>query len=127
MKIYHVETQQDYDALMSKLEVKGYKWLSGHKPTAFNFWEQNKESSCIKISGKDIAYRDIEWCIKYPNIPIIEYKAKGETKMTNEEMKQNIGGLATHVSIAAGSLARDIKFEDVIDNGINIVEKIKNQ
>ena len=23
--------------------------------------------------------------------------------------------------------ARDIKFEDVIDNGINIIEKIKNQ
>ena len=31
--------------------------------------------------------------------------------MTNEEMKQNIGGFATYVSIAAGSLARDIKFE----------------
>ena len=31
--------------------------------------------------------------------------------MTNEEMKQNISGFATYVSIAAGSLARDIKFE----------------
>ena len=27
MKIYHVETQEAYDTLMSELEVKGYKWL----------------------------------------------------------------------------------------------------
>ena len=60
MKVYHVETQENYNALMSELEVKGYKWLSGHEPTAFNYWEQNKENSCIKTSGKDIAYRDIE-------------------------------------------------------------------
>ena len=31
--------------------------------------------------------------------------------MTNEEMKQKIHGLATYVSIATESLARDIKFE----------------
>ena len=26
MKIYHVETQQDYDTLMVELEEKGFKW-----------------------------------------------------------------------------------------------------
>ena len=114
MKIYHTATQKAYDELMLDLEEKGYKWFSGHKPTAFNYWEQNKESSCIKISGKIIVYRDIEFCKnEYPCTPIIEYKDKkqGEKQMTNEEMKQKISGFATYVSIAAGSLARDIKFE----------------
>ena len=27
MKVYHVKTKEDYDALMSELKVKGYKWL----------------------------------------------------------------------------------------------------
>ena len=34
MKIYNTPTQEDYDALMSELEVKGHKWLSGYKPSA---------------------------------------------------------------------------------------------
>lgn len=88
MKIYHTETQEDYDALMIELEIKGYKWISGHEPTSFNYWEQNKESSCIKISGKDIAFRDIEQCKKQcPYTTIVEYKAKGEN-MLNTECKQ---------------------------------------
>ena len=112
MKMYHTATQKAYDELMLDLEEKGYKWLSGHKPTHFRYWEQEKENACIKISGKRITFDSIEWHKKeYPDTPIIEYKEKGETKMTNEEMKQNIGGLATYVAIAAGSLARDIKFE----------------
>lgn len=37
MKIYNVKTQQDYDSLMSELEVKGYEWLSGYKPTEYDY------------------------------------------------------------------------------------------
>ena len=111
MKIYNTPTQEDYDALMSELEVKGYKWLSGYEPTEYSYWEQEKKNSCIKISGKDIAFKDIKQCKKqYPNTPIIEYKAKGEN-MTQEEMKQNIFDWATDVSIAAESFSRNIKFK----------------
>ena len=79
MKVYHVETQQDYNELMSELEVKGHKWLSGYKPTSKKYWEQNKESSCIIISAKYITFMNIEQSKKqHPNIPVIEYKAKGE-------------------------------------------------
>lgn len=89
MKIYHTATQEDYDALMIELEEKGYKWLSGHKPTFFRYWEQKKENSCIKISGKDIAFRDIEQCKKQcPYTTIVEYKAKGDKQMLNTECKQ---------------------------------------
>ena len=81
MKIYHVETQQDYDALMIELEEKGHKWLSGRKPTSKNYWKSYKENTCIVISGKVITFGDIKQCKKqYPYIPIIEYKSKGENK-----------------------------------------------
>ena len=52
MKIYHVETQQSYDELMSELEVKGYKWLSGRKPTSKNYWKSYNKNTCIVISDK---------------------------------------------------------------------------
>ena len=79
MKIYHVETKQAYDELMSELEVKGYQWLSGYKPNERNYWEENKEDSCIIISSKYITFMNIEQSKKrHPNIPIIEYKAKGD-------------------------------------------------
>ena len=86
MKIYHTATQADYDELMIELEAKGYKWISGHKPTSKDYW--NEENSCIKISGKNITFGSIEQHKKdYPDIPIIEYKAKGEN-MLNTECKQ---------------------------------------
>ena len=79
MKIYHVETQQNYDALMIELEEKGCEWLSGYKPTEYNYWEENREDSCVNILGKYIAIMPIEHCKKlHPSDHIIEYKAKGE-------------------------------------------------
>ena len=82
MKTYNTKTQADYDALMIKLEEKGYKWLSRDKPTSRDYWSEDKENTCITISGKDITFDSIEWHKKeYPNSPIIEYKAdkQGET------------------------------------------------
>ena len=109
MEIYHVETQQAYDTLMSELEVKGYKWISGRKPTGFNYWEQNKESSCIIILSKYITFMNIEQSKKkYPNIHIIEYKAKGENmKMTQEEMKRYFLNESRDVSIAIENFVID--------------------
>lgn len=77
MKIYNTKTQADYNALMIELEEKGYKWLSGDKPTSEDYWSEDKEDTCITISGKDITFDSIEWNKKeYPDIQIIEYKAK---------------------------------------------------
>ena len=79
MKIYHVETQGDYDALMIELEEKGHRWLTGVKPTEHNYWEEYKEDGCVIISSKYITFINIEQSKKqHPNIPVIEYKAKGE-------------------------------------------------
>ena len=107
MKVYHVETQEAYDELMSEFEEKGYKWLSGREPTEKNYWEQNKESSCVIILGKYIVFMNIEQSKKkYPNIPIIEYKAKGEN-MTEEEMKRYFLNESRDVSIAIENFVID--------------------
>ena len=79
MKIYHVQTQKAYNELMIELEEKGHRWLSGNSPTFFNYWERSKEDSCINILAKYITFMNIEQSKRrHPNIPIIEYKAKGD-------------------------------------------------
>ena len=109
MKVYHVETKGDYNSLMSELEEKGYKWLSGYKPTEKNYWEQNKEDSCIDILGKYIGFMNIKRSKnQYPNIPIVEYKTKGENmKMTQEEMKRYFLNESRDVSIAIENFVID--------------------
>ena len=88
MKIYHTETQQDYDALMSELEEKGYEWDNGYKPTYFKYWSEDKEDTCIAISGKKLTFGSIKWYKKqHLNTPIIEYKAKGEKMEKNKSVK----------------------------------------
>ena len=108
MKIYHVETQQDYDALMVELEEKGCKWRGEERKKLTDFDE-------FKTYGKDTYIYEEYGIISFSdgyyfkahrsNEPLIEYKAKGE------EMKQNIIDWATDVSVAVESFYRDIKFE----------------
>ena len=84
MTIYHTTTQEDYDALMIKLEEKGYKWLSRDKPNSRDYWSEDKEDTCIAISGKDITFDSIEWHKEeYPDIPIVEYKADKQVETDN--------------------------------------------
>lgn len=112
MTVYHVETQQDYDALMSELEEKWYSWVTGQKPTYFRYWEKYGVNTCIEIVGKEITFGPIEWYKKeYPDTPIIKYKAKGEN-MTEEEIKQKLQVVAKlhevafDISVAIGTFAR---------------------
>ena len=84
MKIYRTRTQEDYDALMVELEEKGCEWLSGHKPTSKDYWSEDKENTCVTISGKDITFDSIEWHKEeYPDIPIFEYKADKKQETDN--------------------------------------------
>lgn len=88
MKIYNTKTQSDYDELMSDLESKGYKWISGRKPTSKDYWKVYKENTCILISYKYITYGPIEGHKKeYPDIQIIEYK-DDKKQETNDFIKE---------------------------------------
>ena len=83
MKIYHTETQADYDALMIELKAVGCEWFSGRKPTeATTYWKLNSSETCVKIDKKVIAYNEKGYyAMRYPNIPITKYKAKADEKM----------------------------------------------
>lgn len=93
MKIYHTETQADYDALMVELEAKGCEWFSGRKPTeATTYWKLNSSETCVKIDKKVIAYNEKGYyAISYPQTPITKYKAKADEKM--RFTKENVSKL----------------------------------
>ena len=83
IKIYHVETQEDYDDLMIELENEGYLWCSGKSPTSLpeNTWSKYGDGFCL-IIGETMSYSSISWCeCNYKDIPIIKHKAKGVEKM----------------------------------------------
>lgn len=83
MKIYHTETQEDYDALMGELEEQGCKWLSGRKPTEAKYhWFCYEEKTCVRVSfGILTKFNFRHYKEEYPNIPVIKYKVKADEKM----------------------------------------------
>lgn len=94
MKIYHTETQADYDALMGELEEQGCKWLSGRKPTEAKYhWFNYEEKTYVRVSFGILTKFDFRhYKEEYPNIPVIKYKAKAEDKMrfTKENVEKVI-------------------------------------
>lgn len=83
MKIYHTETQADYDALMVELEEQGCEWLSGRKPTSLDYWKQYGEKTGIEVGGSGLISKGV---IEYleevnPQAEVIKYKAKADEKM----------------------------------------------
>ena len=93
MKIYNTRTQEDYNSLMVELEKQGFIWDSGHNPTHFKYWSEDKEDTCIAISGKKITFGSIEWYKEeYPDISIVEYRAdkQGETDNFIKELTVKI-------------------------------------
>lgn len=81
MKVYHVKTQADYDALMIELEEKGCKWRRGEKPTRLNEFKKYRKDICVYEEDCEITLSGLEYFEKYYSDEIlIEYKAKGEIK-----------------------------------------------
>ncbi|MDT2801915.1 DUF1642 domain-containing protein [Vagococcus lutrae] len=86
VKIYHVETQEDYDDLMIELEKQGYKWMDGDELKAFpQYWDLYKGNTCIILNGwmsgrlTRCSLEDIKEF--YPNINVIKHKAKGAEQL----------------------------------------------
>ena len=83
MKIYHTETQADYDALMVELERQGCKWFNGVQMTKKpDNWGVHKKHTYVRVDGVYAFYDSVyfhEW--RYPDMPIIKYKAKADEKM----------------------------------------------
>ena len=85
IKIYHVETQEDYDDLMIKLENEGCMWASGDKPTSENYWYIREKETVIYLGSwgkREMTRGDLsEAKSQYPTIPIVKHKAKGVEQM----------------------------------------------
>ena len=79
-KIYHVETQQAYDELMSELEEKGCEWRDGEKLTDIDEFSTHGKDTYVYEERCDISISSGDYFKKYHrNETLIEYKAKGET------------------------------------------------
>ena len=91
MKIYHTETQADYDVLMIELEEQGYLWKNGEKPTEVSMrrrWSIYEKGTGITANlERELEYGSIVLQkIKYPDIPIIKYTAKQEGHTTTPRL-----------------------------------------
>ncbi len=114
MKIYHTETQADYDALMIKLEAEGCKWLSGRKPTeTTKNWKINSSDTCVRVDKKMAMYdKKSYYTWEYPRVPITTYKAKADERM--KFTKKNVGELfSKHDKYICYSL--DDLYEDILN------------
>ncbi|EAE2399400.1 TPA_asm: DUF3310 domain-containing protein [Listeria monocytogenes] len=78
MKLYHVETQEDYDALMVELEKEGCRWASETKPTNENNWIDFKRDTVIERSAQNRLTYAHKYYFENPctTTPIEKYKAK---------------------------------------------------
>ena len=89
VKIYHPETQEDYDALMKEFEERGYKWESGDRPSQVNAMKFYKNPVGIKLSKGRLSHLSLDYYKEEnPQVPIIEYKAKLE-KTNGEEINES--------------------------------------
>lgn len=60
MRVYHTETQEDFNALMEELEREGCIWRSGDKPTELkNFWSRYGTEMVVYVKNKDLTLGDI--------------------------------------------------------------------
>ncbi len=89
MKIYHTETQEDYDALLENLKNEGWTWFFGEAITSYNsqLWERNKQNTVVHIEEEGVSCGSLSYA-KYlhPDTPIEKYKVK------QDEVAKWLGG-----------------------------------
>lgn len=129
MKLYHTETQEEYNALMAYVEKKGYEWNTKEKPTEYNCWNIFKNETVIVIEYDiNLCFASKEYCKRvYPDTPIKKYKVK------QDEVAKWFGG-ATNAMKAFSSNGVSMKNEnnDKVNNpahytagGIETLDYIK--
>lgn len=108
MKMYHVETQEDYDDLMIILEEEGYMWVSGDTPTSKDYWGICGKETIIFlnkwIEGTIIRSNLSNAKRYYRHVHITKHKAKGVEQMEKvvvpqfvaDWFEQNKGGLTIY-------------------------------
>ncbi|EAG6602791.1 DUF3310 domain-containing protein [Listeria monocytogenes] len=89
MKIYHTETQEDFDALLGKLKNEGYSWFSGEVIPSYDseLWERYKQDTVVHIEEEGVSWGSLSYA-KYlhPDTQIEKYKVK------QDEVAKWLGG-----------------------------------
>ncbi|EAE5327656.1 DUF3310 domain-containing protein [Listeria monocytogenes] len=111
MKIYHTETQEDFDALLGKLKNEGWTWFFGEAITQDDseLWERYKQDSALFVDEEGVSYGTLSYAEdNYPDTPIEKYKAK-KTETTDP---------VEEFATAWNRKMKDylIKFKDASDN-----------
>ncbi len=79
MKLYHTETQEDFDALLEELKNEGWTWFFGEAITQDDseLWERSEQNTVVHIEEEGVSCGSLSYA-KYlhPNIPIEKYKVK---------------------------------------------------
>ncbi|EDN7640290.1 DUF3310 domain-containing protein [Listeria monocytogenes] len=116
MKLYHTETQEDYNALMVELEEEGYRWNEKETPREHNCWNVFKKDTVV-IREYDIylVFTSKAYCERvHPDEPIQKYKAKNKRIMTAEEMKEMREGFSKVIErIQAGQYSDPVSNDNV--------------
>lgn len=131
MTVYHVETQGDYNSLMIELDEKGFKWRDGEKLTDFDEFSTHGKDTYIYEECCEISVSSGDYFKKhYSDVPVIEYKSKGENMTQQEEMKHKLQENAFNVSVAVGSLfargtsAVEADLKEAKSSAKKLIEKI---
>ena len=97
MKLYHTQTREDYNALMSELESKGVKWSNGQKPHEFDGFGMYGSEAILKVSDNVVSYFSMSFYKdNYNEFEVIEYKAEKsekDVKISNESVLEIIENL----------------------------------
>lgn len=130
MKIYHTETQEDYDALLENLKNEGWTWFFGEAITSYNsqLWERNKQNTVVHIEEEGVSCGSLSYA-KYlhPNIPIEKYKVK------QDEVAKWFGGVTKAMkAFASNGVSMKNENNDNVNNpshytagGIETLDYIK--
>lgn len=130
MKIYHTETQEDYDALLENLKNEGWTWFFGEAITSYNsqLWERNKQNTVVHIEEEGVSCGSLSYA-KYlhPNTPIEKYKVKQD-----EVAKWFIGATNDMKAFSSNGVSMKNENNDKVNNpthytagGIETLDYIK--
>lgn len=102
MKLYHTETQEEFDALMVYVEKKGYEWNTKEKPTEYNCWNIFKKETVIVIEYDiNLGFASKEYCERvYPDTPIKKYKAKQDKVAKYHDDAANVAKAMSAIGVS---------------------------
>lgn len=102
MKLYHTETQEEYNALMAYVEKKGYEWNTKEKPTEYNCWNIFKKETVIVIEYDiNLGFASKEYCERvYPDTPIKKYKAKQDKVAKYHDDAANVAKAMSAIGVS---------------------------